>query len=250
MLIFLELDLDLNTMELLDWKSEDSDFVETRASKRLEYLTVYDNRSVIVVNGVGGSGKTFLIRHEALRLNQKGYEIVIISDPYDMAKTYRTENKQVFVADNCFGSSYLHDESVQRWSNNIPKIKRILQLKDHILLLSSRLDVYKETFPNPFISRNINLSIVDLTNIPLTKKEQMLIAQQYIQPGLLRYINHSFFSYPYFPLLCKLARNKTNAGELSNLFTNISEYVSNDIDVMKNTSKEKKFASICLFFFF
>ena len=107
------------------WSKDDNDFIETRASRYLESLNKSEHTFIMVL-GDGGSGKSFLIQHEALRMQKQGFEIVPIYDPADISKYYNIDRNQIFVNNDCFGSVFLHELSVQKWSLHVQQIKHLL----------------------------------------------------------------------------------------------------------------------------
>ena len=197
-----------------------------------------------MILGDGGSGKTFLLRHEALILQQKGFTIVPLPDPSSMYAFYKQNKKTVFVSDDIFGSLYLHDISVQKWSLQIDQIQQTINNGSHIFISSSRLDVYKEVKPNPM--KRLNITLVDLTSSSflLTKNEKEDIFKRYV-PIFKGDISPSAITHPYFPLLCKIARGKINNSEIVDLFKNPIKSIANDLGVMKTKSRVN-FCCICI----
>lgn len=79
-----------------------------------------------------------------------GFELVPISDPSEIISYYNKDIDQVFVSDDCFGPIYLNATLVDHWDTYLNKLKLIIvsntkgKMCKHILLISSRVDIYKE----------------------------------------------------------------------------------------------------------
>ena len=241
------------------WANDDTDFVETSASKHISELTSNQHKIIAVV-GAGGSGKSFLIQHEALRLQNKGFEIVIAYEPSDIRTYFNDKKDQVFVSNDCFGPNYLHETLVQKWNIYVDYINQTfvnagalanldphqsVNIKQHVILLSSMLDIYKEVSPNPL--KSIHATVVDLTSNEwrLSQNEKDAFINRYM-PSVQEKAHMLDFSHPYFPLLCKLARSQTTWDNIYNLFANPVEHIDNDIEQLRNTKTGVKFGCICL----
>ena len=103
-------------MHIQKWTQADNDFVKTRAAEHLSSLT--DSSTGIVVLGEAGLGKTTLIHHEALRLqNELDYEIVPVTDLSEISNYHKHSVNQVFIVDDFWEDLCLNETNVNCWKN-------------------------------------------------------------------------------------------------------------------------------------
>ncbi|VDI60066.1 Hypothetical predicted protein [Mytilus galloprovincialis] len=81
------------TEELENWKKDDKTFIETNGSKGvLKYIR---ENCCVVVTASPGSGKSSLVRHVALQIQNEGYEILPVSNPKEIIKWYDPKKQSI-----------------------------------------------------------------------------------------------------------------------------------------------------------
>ncbi|VDI73393.1 Hypothetical predicted protein [Mytilus galloprovincialis] len=184
----------------------DSNFVETRAAKHvLERLT---EKNCVTVTASSGVGKTSTIRHVALEMEDKGYDILLVSSPFDIVKFHSPNKKTLFVIDDFCGTYTINRPYLDNWETVLDRIKVLIQNKLTKIIVSCRLQVYKdEKFASLSIFRTCvcNLQSDDLC---LLQTEKQLIAELYLGTKASTIIQYCDL-YECFPLLCKLYSDST-----------------------------------------
>ena len=87
MLIYFVYSKDQINKQIEEWKKGDNWFVPTRAEKVV--LSRINDQNCVVVTGNSGTGKTFTVRHIALKLRKEGYTIVPAEDPEDIKRYFK-----------------------------------------------------------------------------------------------------------------------------------------------------------------
>ena len=206
-----------------------------------------------MVVGSPASGKTTLTRHEALRLQKKGFDIVPVCEASEIRNYYYANHNQVFVCDDCFGSIQFQSDSMNNWSKYITPIQNILNTQEevgHIILMTSRLDVYKSVPSYDTFGKSLQMKMCDLTSrgLVLTKEEKQCFLSMYLPH--ISDSKHLDLSHPYFPLLCKLARIRDlKLHEFSELLRRPMDVIKDNIEVLRDT-ESIQFCCLCLLAFF
>ena len=111
---------------LKKWGDLEEYFVHTRATE--EAIKLIATEPCLVVTGSSGCGKSALVQHLALYLRGKGYNINIAKEPKDIQ---HTNNKQVFVLEDPFGTNSLSMNEVHSWEKELNNLQTILQVFDN-----------------------------------------------------------------------------------------------------------------------
>ncbi|XP_071150630.1 uncharacterized protein [Mytilus edulis] len=252
--------------EIKEWEQDETTFVKTRATRHiLKYLT---SNNSIVVTGSSGCGKSSNIHHAALHLRDSfGYKIIpVLTGPTDIINYYNENKKQVFIVDDICGKETINTHLLQMWldySEGMEKIFRIAgksienKTDDNVsmisgpkLMISCRLHVYKESQLQflTLLSRNeCNILSKDLC---LLQDERILMAHMYLTDDMTSNLNviKVMEEVDFFPLLCKLATNKSSE-EVIKLFTAPVDCITQNINHIVLRNKEQFCALVlCILF--
>ncbi|VDI68979.1 Hypothetical predicted protein [Mytilus galloprovincialis] len=250
--------------EIAEWEQDKTTFLETRATRHLLESLPIDN--CIIVTGSSGCGKSSNIHHAALHLRDSfGYEIIpVLTGPTDIINYYNKNKKQVFVVDDICGKETINTQTLKMWRDYSEKIEKILKVtekdvaskKDKTvskvsnpkLLLSCRLHIYKESeFQRIalFTNKECNLLSPELC---LQEGERMHMLQKYLPADIINKVKQVTEDVDYFPLLCKLSKDKTTE-EVKNLFTAPLTSIKKNINNIINENKKQFCAlSLCIIF--
>src|SRR4051812_5980832 len=110
-------------------------FVPTRAY--LHALDVLERHRFAVLTGPPEVGKTAIARMLGLALAAEGWELHECSRPDELLGALRRETRQVFVADDAFGSTEYRPDAAERWALDLDRILRALDER-HLLIWTSR----------------------------------------------------------------------------------------------------------------
>ncbi|XP_052080937.1 uncharacterized protein LOC127718892 [Mytilus californianus] len=227
--------------QIEDWKKKDKMFVSTRAS---DYLIecLHDN-SCLTLTGPLGVGKSFIARHTALVLQKEGYKIIPVTKPDDIGDYYQPDKQTVFIIDDICGNFTANQQQIESWKQLLPTINTIIANKCCKIIVSCRLQVYKDDKFNvllPFKSCECNL-ISD--KLCLTSVEKNIIAKNYMGTSLDD-IDELAQKYEFFPLLCSLYYEGGN-GDINEFFKNpFEEVYKNELDNLRRHGDEGNY-KIC-----
>ncbi|XP_063406706.1 ankyrin-1-like [Mytilus trossulus] len=216
-----------NIKELLkkqieDWEKKDKMFVSTRASDYV--MEQLEDNSCLTITAPSGVGKSFIARHTALVLKKEGYNIIPVYSPTDIRDYYQPGKQTVFIVDDICGNFNANQQQIDNWKQLLPVIKTIMADKCCKIIVSCRLQVYKDEKFNilsPFKSCECNL-ISD--KLCLTSVEKTNIAKTYIGTSMTD-IDDLSSKCDFFPLLCSLYHEKEDV--------DVKEYFKNPFDVYK-----------------
>ncbi|XP_063412766.1 uncharacterized protein LOC134695444 [Mytilus trossulus] len=250
--------------EIREWEQDQTTFLETRATRRI--IESLPSHNCNVVTGSSGCGKSSNIHHAALHLrNSFGFEIIpVLTGPTDIMNYYNENKKQVFVVDDISGKETINTQTLQMWRDYSEKMEKIFKdvetdaggkhdgkvfkVSSPKLLISCRLHIYKETqFQRiSFFTRNeCNLLSPELC---LLEDERMHMLQKYLPDDIIYNIGEVTENVDYFPLLCKLSKDKTSE-EVKKLFTAPLTSIKKNINNIINENKEHLCAlTLCIIF--
>ncbi|XP_076083598.1 uncharacterized protein LOC143054464 isoform X3 [Mytilus galloprovincialis] len=206
-----------------DWEKKDKMFVSTRASDYV--MEQLQDNSCLTLTAPSGVGKSFTARHTALVLKKEGYNIIPVELPADIRDYYQPGKQTVFIVDDICGNFTANQQQIDNWKQLLPVIKTIMADKCCKIIVSCRLQVYKDEKFNilsPFKSCECNL-ISD--KLCLTSVEKTNIAKTYIGTSMTD-IDDLSFKCDFFPLLCSLYHEKEDV--------DVKEYFKNPFDVYKS----------------
>jgi hypothetical protein len=110
-------------------------FVPTRAYRRA--LEVLDRHRFAVLTGPPEMGKTATARIISLAQLTDGWEAFECNRPEQIWEVFDPDRKQVFVADDAFGSTEYRPDAAERWAGDMERILRSLGDR-HWLIWTSR----------------------------------------------------------------------------------------------------------------
>ncbi|XP_063404188.1 uncharacterized protein LOC134687660 [Mytilus trossulus] len=228
--------------ELENWKEDDKIFIETNGAKCV--LKCIKENGCVVVTASSGTGKTSLVRHVALQMHNEGYEILPVSNPKEIIKWYNPIKKMLFVVDDFCGTYYLNPMKFENWKNMTEKIKTLVEKKQVKLIMSCRLQVYKDRQMESlsfFQAYECNLQSAHLC---LSKTEKQSIAEFYLKTNASD-ISDLYDMFDCFPLLCQLY-SKNPKLNIVNFFTNPFTVYKEEIDKLQTEGAQVKYCALAL----
>ncbi|XP_076078807.1 uncharacterized protein LOC143048822 [Mytilus galloprovincialis] len=228
--------------ELENWKKDDKTFIETNGAQCV--LKCIKENGCVVVTASSGSGKSSLVRHVALQMQNEGYEILSVSNPKDIIKWYYPIKKILFVVDDFCGTYSLNPRKFENWKNLMEKIKALVEKRQVKLIMSCRLQVYKDRQMESlsfFQACECNLQSADLR---LLKTENQSIAEFYLKTNASE-ISDLYDMFDCFPLLCQLY-SKNPKLNIVNFFTNPFTVYKEEIDKLQTEGAHVKYCALAL----
>lgn len=184
------------------WKTADKTFLETHNFPAI--LEKVNKNTFVTFVGVPGSGKSATAHHIALKLKEKGYEILPIVD-ISLLETYCDPcNPQVFVIDDVlgkFGFDKAEFQKTQRYEDFFSKPS----MSETKILTTCRETVFKnDMLKGTIFTNKENVVQLHSTENALTDQDKYdLLAQYNIDKELLP-PNKVCHTSRMFPLLCAL----------------------------------------------
>lgn len=155
----------VNTANVLsEWRAEVENFYETQGTKAV--LEKLNTNSAVMITGNSGIGKTTTMRYISLLLEKRGFEIVLISSPYDIPLHRFPGRKQLFIMDDIVGKYRVNSVAVELWRRLHDRLKVVFKDQNVKLLSTLRRQVYADMslvlFPTVFNSTIVDLESKDL----------------------------------------------------------------------------------------
>lgn len=220
-------------IDISRWKEEDdNDFVETHNFEAM--LKQVNQQSHVIFVGVPGSGKTVTVRHIALLLQRKGYDILPIKDIRCIETYCDPKNPQVFVLDDAlgiFGVNRTEFDTLKKYEDRI----REPIMTSTKFLFTCREVVYKnETLFTSFLSKKENLVYLQSAENALDNEDKYkLLAKYKLKTDILN-SEQLAASSNMFPLICKLfSKEKVYEEYGPTLFISPVPCILKDLDKMK-----------------
>ena len=166
-----------SSLAVEDAKAKARVFVPTSAYSQA--VTVLTNYGFVVLTGPPEMGKTTIARMIGLARLSAGWESFECTGPDDFLRVFDREKRQVFVADDAFGSTEYSPSRADEWAADLDRILRGVDNR-HWLLLTSRpaplnvalgrlhLQGRAESFPRPAEV------VVNASRLSVQEKAQML----------------------------------------------------------------------------
>ncbi|CAC5406321.1 unnamed protein product [Mytilus coruscus] len=127
---------------LKQWKEDDEKFVITEAEKQL-VKTILTESCITIIGNSSGTGKSFLLRHVALKMIDQGYMIIPCDHPGDIRQWFKHGRKTVFVFEDVCGRYTLNQQFYNKWNQRLDHITSRLEDKSCKIMSTCRLQVYK-----------------------------------------------------------------------------------------------------------
>ncbi|XP_071179738.1 ankyrin repeat domain-containing protein 50-like [Mytilus edulis] len=173
--------LDSHRVLIEQWEQDETKLVHTNAIA--DIMTLIENKKCILIKGNPGSGRSFTIRHIALRLRDRmckqEYEIVMCRESKDIETYFKAEAYQVFVFDDICGEYTIDRREANKWSTPLTRayITNILNRGKSKLLVSVKNQVFKESL---FSELNyLEFALIDMSDEKVvTLDQKFTIAKQ------------------------------------------------------------------------
>ena len=168
---------DASTADLAAARALAPVFVPTRAYEVV--VEVLERHHFVVLTGPPEMGKTAIARTIGLASLTAGWEVHECIRPDELWARYRRGRRQVFIADDAFGSTEYRPEAAERWALELDRVLRAMD-DEHRLLWTSRPAPFKaglrrihrehgiEHFPRPAQVQ------VDATDLDVAEKALIL----------------------------------------------------------------------------
>ncbi|XP_071145116.1 uncharacterized protein [Mytilus edulis] len=228
--------------ELENWKKDDKTFIETNGAKCV--LKCIKENGCVVVTASSGSGKSSLVRHVALQMQNEGYEILPVSNSKEIIEWYNPIKKILFVVDDFCGTYSLNPMKFENWKNLMEKIKALVEKKQVKLIMSCRLQVYKDRQMESLSFFQACECNLQSANLCLSKTEKQSIAEFYLKTNASD-ISDLSDMFGGFPLLCQLY-SKNPKVNIVNFFTNPFTVYKKEIDKLQTEGAHVKYCSLAL----
>ncbi|CAG2245088.1 unnamed protein product [Mytilus edulis] len=186
--------------EVEKWVIDDKGFVNTRSSDLLLKYSRDKHVKSITVVGSFGVGKTFITRHVALALKQKGYRILPVSTVAEIIELDDERIRTLFIVDDFCGTS--------SFKKRMCDIKMWKKMPEDFLNRRSKIVVCCTSMIYQHFSFNclsyFQSCVIDLnaTELSLNNNELRAIAIQITKMND-KLIKKYSCKYSFFPLLCK-----------------------------------------------
>lgn len=244
-----EISSDWMTIKLRRWKTDEQSFVETRASNHVMDC-IRSNKCVAVV-GSSGVGKTSLVQHVALEMEQNGYTIISVNEPNNIKDNYKLSRKTLFVVDDMCGNFTANTERLDEWKKAMTDITAILDHDSNKLILTCRIQVFRDEGFKHSKLQLFQTCVCNLADkqLALTLHEKYKISEKYFEDTLRSKLT-VLYQYECFPLLCKLyvkTKDKPNFS-LMNFLKDPFEWYETELNDLFVDCKEGKHKTVALLF--
>ena len=229
--------------------------VETNALKYIHKQL--QEHQIVTITGVPGSGKSFIARHVALKLQYLGWNIVLITSIDQVInRPINPRLRYVYVSDDPVGTGEVDSLKLANAEACDEYILDLLRKSNNKILFTCRKQIVQDT---NFLAAKSLLSknIIDLSGneFKLTKSEKVALLLQHTKfkkqlDNMKDKDSFTNFDCPNFPLLCKLFTTKEEyITKGSAFFTYPFQIISDELENMKHRQKTNFCAlAICLMF--
>lgn len=182
-----------------EWKEDDKNFFVTSAAKTI--LQCCEEQLCVLIIGSSGMGKTATLRHVALQMADKGFDLIPVQEPSEITQYYNPNAKTIFVVDDFCGKFSAKQFDVEKWEQFISHFCRYIKNDFFKLIISCRLQIYNdELFDTLTLFKSC---VCDLTSkdFQLSDEDLQSIAEVYVNNAndVVQYAH----LYECFPFLCK-----------------------------------------------
>ncbi|XP_071178357.1 ankyrin repeat domain-containing protein 50-like [Mytilus edulis] len=217
-------------------------FIETNGAKSV--LKCIKENGCVVVTGSSGTGKSSLVRHVALQMQEGGYDILPVTSPEEIIKWYNPSKKILFVVDDFCGTYTINPTKLESWKNLMEKIKTLIEKKPVKLIMSCRLQVFKdEKIKSLSFCQSCECNLLS-EDIRLSKKEKQSIAELYLKTQAFK-IKEFYDMFDCFPLLCQLYSKNKNL-IMEDFFKNPFTVYKEEIDKLQTEGGYVKYCALAL----
>ncbi|XP_063448382.1 uncharacterized protein LOC134727917 [Mytilus trossulus] len=228
--------------ELKTWTEDDKMFIETNGAKSV--LKCIKENGCVFVTGSSGTGKSSLMRHVALRMQEEGYVILPVTNPENIIKWFNPSKKILFVIDDFCGTYTINPMKLESWKNLMEKIKTLIEKKPVKLIMSCRLQVFKdEKMKSLSFNQSCECNLLS-EDKHLSETEKQSIAELYLKSNASK-IKKFYDKFDCFPLLCQLYSKNTNL-RMEDFFQNPFTVYKEEIDTLQTEGAHVKYCALAL----
>lgn len=230
--------------KVLEWKEEDVTFYETHNFPAM--INRVFNQHFATIVGPPGSGKSATARHIALKLQQKGYDILPIRDIKDMETYCDPYNPQVFVFDDVLGKFGLDMGNFEVLCRFEDIFVNPIMSETKILMTCREVLYRKKMISDSFLMREDNVVLLNSVENTLNDQDKLeLLAKYELHTNMLSHTDLASAS-DMFPLLCKLFSTKREFRNYGpTFFKSPVPCILKELDVMETRNKVQ-YASLVL----
>ncbi|XP_063448389.1 ankyrin repeat domain-containing protein 50-like [Mytilus trossulus] len=217
-------------------------FIETNGA--ISVLKCIKENGCVVVTGSSGTGKSSLMRHVALRMQEEGYVILPVTNPGKIIKWYNPSEKILFVVDDFCGTYTINPMKLESWKNLMEKIKTLIEKKTVKLIMSCRLQVFKdEKMKSLSFNQSCECNLLS-EDKHLSETEKQSIAELYLKSNASK-IKKFYDMFDCFPLLCQLYSKNKNL-VIEDFFKNPFTVYKEEIDKLQTEGAHVKYCALAL----
>lgn len=158
--------------------------------------------------GAPGSGKTVTVRHIALKLQEKGFEVLPITDIGQLETYCDPYNPQVFIIDNVLGSLGLDMSAFYRLNSFSEKLKYPTMPETKVLMTCREVVFRNEKMSISVLSNESNVILLNSEEHMLNVQDKLELLLKYKLETNMLTTDELASSSNMFPLLCKFFSTK------------------------------------------
>ncbi|XP_052089966.1 ankyrin-1-like [Mytilus californianus] len=224
------------------WNMNKSNFVETRAAKYV--LKCIQENSCVTITASSGVGKTATLQYVALKMKDKEYDVLLVTDAHDIVKFYNPNRKTLFVIDDFCGIYSINQFELNSLESVMDRIKVLIENKLTKIIVACRLQVYQDDkFESLSVFRTCVCNMLS-EDLCLSKTEKQSIAELYLDTKSTEIIQYCDL-YECFPLLCKLYSDSHELN-ITEFFMNPFSVYDAEIDKLNKKGNYGKYCALAL----
>ncbi|XP_065926160.1 uncharacterized protein [Magallana gigas] len=192
------------------WKQDDLCFISTKACEEVEKNV--KSKSLVIVAGHSGSGKSAIIQHIALKYREQGWTVKRVKKVEDIINEYSAsrfqKNKTICVFNDPLGKESFDEQLNNSWQTYEEELK--LYLKTAKLIMSCRNHIISDTRVTRYLLNHTHTVNIDDNKYKLSVDEKRKILKKHTFSMNIskRDFDKIVEVKMYFPLLCKLFSSK------------------------------------------
>ena len=227
-------------------------FVPTKASKEVGKMVKY--KSLVIIAGHSGCGKTAIVQHIALRYRRHGWLIKPVDTVKEIKEAYTSKDyikdKTMFVLNDPIGKECLSEILYIEWKKYEHTLTRFL--KSVKIVLSCRRCIVFDTRVKGLFEERSNIVVIDVAQNKLTDNEKIQILKNFTDyKGISEETTKEILKVETcFPLLCKLfPSNWKHSTDPLRFFTEPTDIIQKEIKIYKDSDRVKYCGLVCLILF-
>ncbi|XP_071125223.1 uncharacterized protein [Mytilus edulis] len=204
-----------------------------------EILTAITENPCVLITGPFGSGKTITAHYIISKLENKGYETILVSNPEQIERHFHSNKKLLFLMDDILGKySSNASDIIDKLKKCGSTINSIFKRRNNTakMLITSRTYIFQlyEQYFNIF-RKHVSFIHKNLIseNLQLDLKERKKIYKSYFESDPTELIADNILSlYRFYPLMCSSYKGE----HMLEYFKHPNEIVSAEISAMQRRS--------------